>query len=94
MYSVNKIILLTNERKEKRMAELYEIEQKGGESTIASVCPKCKKVSYIEVKSKDILWWKNGAMVQTAFSYLSADQREMLLSGLCTECWNKLFKED
>ena len=35
--------------------------------------------------------WKDGAFVQDAFPYLSAEVREMLISGICPSCWNNMF---
>lgn len=35
--------------------------------------------------------WKNGAMIQNAMPYLTADEREMLISGTCPQCWEEMF---
>lgn len=61
---------------------------------ITTDCPFCGKTHYIEVKAKDYLAWQNGELVQDAFPYLSADEREMLISGICPSCWDGMFPED
>jgi hypothetical protein len=38
---------------------------------------------------------ERGGTVQSIFKDLGADERELLISGTCGECWDKLFpKED
>ena len=32
-----------------------------------------------------------GENIQIAFPDLTADQREILISGICPECWDKIF---
>ena len=32
--------------------------------------------------------------IQVIFPYLSPDERELLISGLCSKCWNSLFDDD
>ena len=36
----------------------------------------------------------NGELIQEAFSDLSEDEREFLLSGATTEEWNEIFEEE
>lgn len=54
-------------------------------------CPFCGAESVISVFEDDYLAWEQGALVQDAFPYLSADDREMLISGICPTCWEKTF---
>lgn len=54
-------------------------------------CPFCGVESVISVFEDDYLAWEQGALVQDAFPYLSADDREMLISGICPTCWEKTF---
>ena len=61
---------------------------------IVTVCPFCGVKNIIKVNQKDYLDWQNGKMVQDAFPYLSADEREMLISGICPTCWDKYFGSD
>lgn len=60
------------------------------EVTILTVCHFCGHANEIAVNEKDYFDWAfDGALVQDAFPYLSADEREMLISGICPTCWEK-----
>lgn len=58
---------------------------------IITTCPICHKEHIISVKSEDYLEWCHGVHAQDAFPYLSADEREMLISGICPTCWASMF---
>jgi len=57
-------------------------------------CPFCGECYRILVREVDFAAWQGGELVQNAFPYLSADEREMLISGICPECWEKMFGVD
>lgn len=61
------------------------------EVCVVTYCPFCGKAHEIEVNEIDYLDWQDGELVQNAFPYLSADEREMLISGICPTCWDKMF---
>lgn len=62
------------------------------EVTILTVCPFCGHANEIAVNEEDYFDWAfDGALVQDAFPYLSADEREMIISGICPTCWEKAF---
>lgn len=61
------------------------------EVTIITACPFCGRANEIEVNEADYWDWQDGELVQNAFPYLSADEREMLISGICPTCWEKTF---
>lgn len=61
------------------------------EVTIVISCPLCGHEQEIEVNEMDYLEWRDGALVQDAFPYLPADIREMLISGICGACWDKML---
>ena len=56
-------------------------------------CPFCGTKSLVIVEEDDFTAWQNGMVAQEAFPYLSAEEREMLISGLCLDCQDKLFCE-
>ena len=58
---------------------------------IETKCPFCGQVYEIEVYELDYICWENGVPAQEAFPYLSADDRELLISGICPECWARTF---
>jgi len=59
--------------------------------TIATVCPFCSHVNYITVNEQDYYRWEDGELIQNAFPYLSAEERELLKTGICPSCWDKMF---
>lgn len=61
------------------------------ETTIITRCPICDHANFIEVNEADYWDWQDGALAQDAFPYLSADEREMLISGICPTCWTNTF---
>ncbi len=58
---------------------------------ITTTCPFCGQLQLIRVHSKDFHDWENGSPVQEAFPYLSKDDREALISGICPNCWDEMF---
>ena len=52
-------------------------------------CPFCGEYHEVLVSEADYAAWQGGELVQNAFPYLSADEREILVSGICSECWGK-----
>ena len=55
-------------------------------------CPCCHKATTIQVVEKDYYAWKfDGVLIQNAMPYLPANVREMLISGMCDECQEKMF---
>ena len=58
---------------------------------VLTQCPFCGETHIILVNEIDYLDWKDGKLAQNAFSYLSADEREMLISGICPTCWADTF---
>jgi len=61
--------------------------------TIDKQCRECKVKYIIVIREEDYLNWQHHMLIQDAFPYLTADQRELLMSGICGKCFNKLFKE-
>ena len=63
------------------------------EVSIVTKCPFCGHANFVEVNKNDYLDWQDGELAQNAFPYLSADEREMLISGICNQCWDEMFGE-
>lgn len=60
--------------------------------TLAIVCPLCGKTSYLIVPTDGYTAWKlHDVLVQDAFPYLPAEDRELLISGICPTCWDAYF---
>ena len=56
-------------------------------------CRMCgnTKAIYVTEESWEEYNSPNRRLVQEIFSYLSAEDRELLISNTCNECWNKMF---
>lgn len=60
---------------------------------LSNNCPFCGKYQEVEVKLEDYYKWIEGELAQKAFPYLTPAEREIIISGICEECWDKMFKE-
>lgn len=60
---------------------------------VAIQCVKCDNVHIILVGSNDLQRWKDGELIQDAMPYLSADEREILISNICGRCFEQMFGE-
>ena len=60
--------------------------------TIPFCCPKCGQVINVTVEKKDLnRWARREGLIQDIFPYLPPTERELFLSGICEECWKKMF---
>lgn len=62
--------------------------------TIITQCPWCGEEHEVEVPMEGYLAWQSGELIQVAMPQLSADEREMLISGVCPKCWAKTFSDN
>jgi hypothetical protein len=61
---------------------------------IQEICSKCDTEVLISVEYDDYEAWRNGELIQNAMPYLTADQREILISSICGDCFDLMFPED
>ncbi len=54
-------------------------------------CPFCNRISTVEVKQESFNKWKQGMLIQNAMPELSKQDRELLISGVCSLCWEGTF---
>lgn len=54
-------------------------------------CLECHGHFKYECPKNNVLKWINGSFIQHAFSHLTIDDREIFLSGYCSDCFDKLF---
>jgi len=58
-------------------------------------CPKCNDEGSLTVGYDGFIKWRDdGMLIQQAFPELSADDRERLITGWCTSCWDDVFCDD
>jgi len=61
---------------------------------VAVPCRLCDQETDLTVNVEGFLAWQNGELIQNALPELDADQRELLISGTCPTCWDKMFPSD
>ena len=54
-------------------------------------CGMCGAEHVIFVNPEDILAWQCGDYIQDVLSYLTAAERELLISQTCSNCWKDLY---
>jgi hypothetical protein len=57
-------------------------------------CKHCGEDHKLSVNALDFFKWQQGEKIQIAMPYLTADERELLISGTCSKCWSNLFAEN
>ena len=58
-------------------------------------CHMCNTWYNVLVNSDDLLDWTSGSLpIQEALDYLSPKERELFLSQVCGDCFDKLFSLD
>ena len=57
-------------------------------------CRHCGVRAQIQANSHDIQNWQDGELIQNAMPYLSADERELLISRTCPNCWSEMFPSE
>ena len=58
---------------------------------ITDRCVFCGKPHSVIVNHTDYNKWRSGALAQSVFDYLSIDDREFLISGICPSCSGAFF---
>ena len=54
-------------------------------------CQFCQVDHVVMADQMDVANWENGALIQDALDYLTADERELFISGTCDNCWTEMF---
>lgn len=57
-------------------------------------CNLCDTIHNIVLPVKDLVKWQEGALIQDAMGYLDPDIRELMISGVCGECFDRMFGEE
>ena len=61
-------------------------------TNLTETCQKCGGIETFLVETEDLHAWKEGAYIQDVLGYLTADQRELLISGICGPCFDGMFE--
>lgn len=63
--------------------------------TVPVTCNMCNVTREVRVNKSDYeKWVRREGVIQELLHYLSAGERELLMSGTCNDCFNALFGED
>lgn len=57
-------------------------------------CKICGTKHILNVPYEGHRLWRSGVHIQNALPTLSPDERELLISGTCGTCWDKMFPAD
>jgi len=59
---------------------------------ITLTCVDCRKDRPVTATARQIAAWRLGGTIQDVMSDVPEEEREMFLTGLCPDCWNRIFK--
>jgi hypothetical protein len=57
-------------------------------------CPLCNKSSVMDVEEDRLIAWQKGRHIQDAFPNLTADKRELIVTGTHPACWDEMLGEE
>lgn len=73
------------------MPDIKVVKIAEGKYNLSTMCLICGKTEGVIVNSQDYFNWNHGMHIQNAFPYLTANQREILISGFCGQCFDETF---
>mgnify|MGYP003388263233 CR=1 FL=1 len=62
----------------------------GRDRFVTIPCRMCKVEHSLVVDAQDMFDWNSGKLIQEAMPYLSREQRELLISGTCGDCFDEM----
>jgi len=67
-----------------------------GEVVLArsTACFVCRQQTVLRLLQDDLAKFQRGVHVQDAFPYLDANEREMVLTGIHSSCWDSMFTDN
>ena len=67
----------------------------GRTRNMSITCKHCNTEYNIMVNPEHILQWQAGnGYIQDIMPYMPADERELLISKICSDCWNEMFESN
>lgn len=57
-------------------------------------CSVCRNEKIIKINQSDLESYQNGSNAQHAFPYLSAADRELIISNICGPCFGSMFADE
>ena len=71
-----------------RIKEVFEVDNSGW--VTIEVIDLAGNSHIMDVKSIDLDAFEDGELIQSAFPYLTNEQRELILTGLTNEMWDEV----
>jgi len=59
--------------------------------SVAVACRVCQQITTIDVDGDGYLAWLNGELIQNAMPEVSQEDRELLISSTCDDCFCEMF---
>lgn len=57
-------------------------------------CIECNSVYELELPVDSFCdWYYGNTLIQNAFPFLPKAKRELMISGICPKCWNKMVND-
>lgn len=63
-------------------------------TTLVNRCFMCGKINNIEVDRDKLARWRAGALIQQVWPEKTDSERELMMTGIDDECWNKINKDE
>ena len=57
-------------------------------------CRECGETKILFLRLQDLQRWKSGEVIQRVFPDLSQGDRELMMSGICGECFDDFFEQE
>lgn len=61
---------------------------------VNTICPECGRRHYLGMTVDDFRDYAADCLVDEVFPDEPTDVRELLITGTCPECWDKLFPKE
>ncbi len=76
------------------MSHHSTMDLEDGITRISARCIDCGDNKLFDVKTANYDRWANGELIQRAMPEVPEAEREILISGMCGDCFEKMFAED
>jgi hypothetical protein len=70
---------------------MIQAEWKNG--SVTATCRECKRTVSVKMTQDAYRAWRGGILIQRALPEVSKDDRELLISGICGQCFTRMFQE-
>lgn len=57
---------------------------------LSITCSRCRIGTVVRFYHRDLKNWVRGELIQNAFPYLSVDDRELMISQTCPQCYAEI----